>query len=326
MFCPNRSSAHSIFCYNEQKGRQKGVSMNIQQCRYVEAIAKAGSFTEAAKQLYLTQPNLSAAIKDLEKELGVSLFSRSNKGAKLTEHGHDFLKYAKRILGEINLLENRYKTSFQKTFTLAAHHYDFLSLPLTRIAHRFQDNYKAFELIETTTKKILDSVHSFESDLGIIYLNADNEQLLQRQFKEMDLTFTPLGQYPTRVFLGKQHPLATKTELTNQDLIGYPQVRFKQDTSGINFDEDTLTILENQQIFYCNDRGSVMNILGAGQAYASGLGIVTSFIKDQIVLIPLKDSPLHTLGYVTNKKQQESPLVQALIDEIKQSLQTAQGT
>ena len=108
--------------------------------------------------------------------------------------------------------------------------------------------------------------------------------------------------------------------LNLKDLEGYPQVRFRQESSGIHFDEDPLEVLPDQQVIYSNDRGSVMNLLCASDSYASGLGIVNSFIKDQIVLLPLKDSPKHTLGFVTNNKQKQSTIIQAFIEEIRDSL------
>lgn len=291
--------------------------MNIQQFRHVHAIAQAGSFSEAAKQLYVTQPNLSASIRDLETELGIKLFTRSNTGAKLTENGHDFLKYAQRILGEVQLLEERYRQDFKKTFTVASHHYDFLSLAMTHIAPQFEDEYQEFQIIETTTRRVLDSVANFESDLGIIYLDDDNRTQLERQITDLDLNFMPLGQFGTRIFLGKQHPLASRKELTTKDLADFPTVRFRQDRSGIHFDEDALSILEKQTVFYANDRGTVMNLLTSSQAYASGLGIVNSFIQEQITLIPLKDSPLHTLGVVSSNKQKSSAISQAFIEKVR---------
>ncbi|MBM7642906.1 LysR family transcriptional regulator [Streptococcus loxodontisalivarius] len=294
--------------------------MNFQQCRYVETIATTGSFSEAAKTLFVTQPNLSASIRDLEAELGVQLFTRSNTGAKLTDDGHDFLKYAKRILGELDLLEERYRKRFKKSFTIASHHYDFLSLPMAKIAEQYQEDYQEFQIIETTTKRILESVASFESDLGIIYLDEDNRHILERSIKDQELDFTPLGDFQTKIFLGRKHPLAQEKSLKSADLEGYPQVRFRQDKSGINFDEDPLDVLENQRVLYANDRGTVMNLLCASDAYASGLGIVNSFIKDQIVLIPLIDSPIHTLGIVSNKKQKQAAIASSFIQEIKDSL------
>lgn len=294
--------------------------MNFQQCRYVEVVARVGSFSQAAKELYMTQPNLSCSIKDLENELGVQLFTRSNTGARLTEDGHDFLKYAKRIIGELDLLQQRYHDEFKKSFTVASHHYDFLSSPLAKVAQEFKQDYQEFQTIETTTKKILDSVASFEAELGIIYLDDENEHILTSALQYHDLEFTSLGEFPTRVFLRRDHPLAHKSVISETDLKGYNQIRFRQEQSGLNFDEDALDIHNQQRILYSNDRGTVMNLLCATDAYASGLGIVNSFVRNQIVLIPLKNSPKHTLGYVTNKKKKLAPISQFFINEIKLSL------
>ncbi|KFN87860.1 LysR family transcriptional regulator [Streptococcus equinus JB1] len=295
--------------------------MNFQQCRYVEVVARVGSFSQAAKELYMTQPNLSCSIKDLENELGVQLFTRSNTGARLTEDGHDFLKYAKRIIGELDLLQQRYHDEFKKSFTVASHHYDFLSIPLAKVAQEFKEEYQEFQTIETTTKKILDSVASFEADLGIIYLDDENEHILSSALQYHDLEFTSLGEFPTRVFLRRDHPLAHKSVISETDLKGYNQIRFRQEQSGLNFDEDALDIHDQQRILYSNDRGTVMNLLCATDAYASGLGIVNSFVKDQIVLIPLQNSPKHTLGYVTNRKKKLSDIGASFINEIKLSLE-----
>lgn len=295
--------------------------MNFQQCRYVEVVARVGSFSQAAKELYMTQPNLSCSIKDLENELGVQLFTRSNTGARLTEDGHDFLKYAKRIIGELDLLQQRYHDEFKKSFTVASHHYDFLSSPLAKVAQEFKQDYQEFQTIETTTKKILDSVASFEADLGIIYLDDENEHILTSALQYHDLEFTSLGDFPTRVFLRRDHPLAHKSVISETDLKGYNQIRFRQEHSGLNFDEDALDIHDQQRILYSNDRGTVMNLLCATDAYASGLGIVNSFVKDQIVLIPLQNSPKHTLGYVTNRKKKLSDIGASFINEIKLSLE-----
>lgn len=294
--------------------------MNLQQCRYVDMVARMGSFSQAVKELFMTQPNLSSSIKDLENELGVQLFVRSNVGTRPTEDGYDFLKYAKRILGEVDLLEQRYQEDFKKSFTVASHHYDFLSIPMATVAQQFNEEYQEFQTIETTTKEILDSVATFEADLGIIYLDDDNNHILETSLEHHDLTFTSLGDFPTRIFLRRQHPLATKKEISESDLKGYDQIRFRQEESGLHFDEDALSIHRKQRVLYSNDRGTVMNLLCATDAYASGLGIVNSFVRDQIVLIPLKDSPKHTLGYVTHKHKKMSDIGATFVAEVQKSL------
>lgn len=297
--------------------------MNFQQCRYVVAIAEAGSFSKAAKRLFVSQPNLSASIHQLEQELGVQLFIRSNTGTRLTDDGFDFVKYAKRIIGELDLLQNRYQKDFKKSFTVASHHYDFLSQPLASIAKDFAETYQEFQLIETTTNAIIDSVASYQSDLGILYLDDSNKSILERRLKQLDLTFVPLGTFPTRIFVSKHHPLASKIVLTTEDLKRYTQIRFSHDGSSMTFDEDPLTLEQGQHVIYSNDRGSLMNMLLATDAYASGLGIITGFVKDQIKLIPLADSYSHTLGYITSHKTKTSPIVEAFVEAIRYELTLA---
>ncbi|MGX7776586.1 LysR family transcriptional regulator [Streptococcus pluranimalium] len=294
--------------------------MNFQQCRYVVTIAEAGSFNEAAKRLFVSQPNLSSSIHQLEEELGVQLFIRSNTGVRLTDDGYDFIKYAKRIIGELDFLQHRYQEDFKKSFVVASHHYDFLSQPLATISELFSQDYQEFQLIETTTKAVIDSVASFQSDLGIIYLDESNQSSLERRFKQKDLSFIPLGDFQTRIFLSKMHPLADREALSISDLQGYAQIRFSQDDSGMTFDEDPLAIEYGQKVIYANDRGSLMNMLLATQAYASGLGIVTGFVKEHIKLVPLENSTIHTLGYVISNQKKTSEIANAFIEAIKKEL------
>lgn len=295
--------------------------MNIQQCRYVVAIAKAGSFSEAAKALYVTQPSLSSSIKELEGELGVALFLRSKSGVRLTDEGSDFLTYANRILAQVNLLENRYQTSFKKSFTIATQHYDFLSRPFLEVTGQFKEEYQNFRIIETTTRKILESVRDFESELGVLYLDDSNRRVLERYFRQEGLHFEPLGEFATQIFLRKDHPLAGQKEIRRQDLADYSQVRFMQEEKGTSdFDEDPIAAADKQLAMYTNDRGTLMNLLCDSDAYASGLGIVDGFVNEHIVLRTLKNPIIHTLGIVTNEKRTATPIALAFITEVKATL------
>ncbi|MGI6156247.1 MAG: LysR family transcriptional regulator [Enterococcus sp.] len=295
--------------------------MNIQQCRYVVAIAKAGSFSEAAKQLYVTQPSLSSAVKDLEEELAVQLFIRSKSGVNLTEEGVDFLVYANRILDQVDLLETHFQANYKKDFTITTQRYDFLSQPFLKVMHQFKEEYQNFHLVETTTLKNIESVRDFKSELGILYLNKDNRRVLERYFQQEELDFEPLGQFQTQIFLKKDHPLAFKKIIYPQELLNYPQVRFSQeDQTAAVFNEDPIEAFDHQPVMYTNDRGTLMNLLCESDAYASGLGIVDSFINEHIVLRPLADATTHTLGIITNKKRKLTPIAKKFIEEVKETL------
>ncbi|MFV0558828.1 MAG: LysR family transcriptional regulator [Enterococcus sp.] len=295
--------------------------MNIQQCRYVVAIAKAGSFSEAAKALYVTQPSLSSSVKELESSLGVSLFLRSKAGVRLTEEGSDFLTYANRILSQVTVLENRYQSEFKKSFTVATQHYDFLSQPFLQVTEAFKEQYQNFHIIETTTRKILESVQDFTSELGILYLDESNRKVLERYFQQEGLHFESLGEFATQIFLRKDHPLAYKKEITRKDLALYHQVRFTQEEQGTtDFDEDPIEVNDQQSVLYTNDRGTLMNLLCESDAYASGLGIVDGFVNQHIVLRTLQNPVIHTLGVVTNEKRMATPIATAFVENVKATL------
>lgn len=296
--------------------------MNLQQCRYVIHIAKAGSFSKAAKELYVTQPSLSSSVKELENELGISIFNRSKAGVELTEDGSDFLVYANRILAQVSLLEDHYQSDRKKTFIVATQHYDFLYRPFLKVTEKFCDEVQNFHLEETTTKKILDSVRDFESEVGILYIDEKNQRTLNRYFIQENLEYEVLGEFQTQIFLRKHHPLAKQKSISESDLAIYPQVRFIQEDHGFtHFDEDPIETQEEQINLFTNDRGTLMNLLADSDAYASGLGIVEGFVKNEIVLRPFEAGLQHRLIVVTNSRRNKSPMAEYFIEAVKEIIQ-----
>lgn len=295
--------------------------MNIQQMNYVVAIANNGSFREAAKKLYIAQPSLSNAIRELETELGTELFIRTNKGVKLTADGAEFLEYAQNILTQIDTIQNRYKTAEKsQLFSVSSQHYDFVAAVFAQLIQACPQ-YAKFRFFETTTLKILEDVHSFQSELGILYLNEQNQEVIQRFLERDALIFEPLTSFQTHIFLGKNHPLANRSSLTRADLVDYPQVRFAQEGSASNyFSEDLIESDEQKTVIYTSDRGTLLNFLQELDAYASGSGIVTSLAKKDIRLIPLEDSGENTLGYVRQKNRNLSEIAERFIVLLKQQL------
>lgn len=299
--------------------------MNLQQYRYVLTIAQVGSFSQAAKELFVTQPSLSSSIKEIENELDVQLFHRSKSGVCLTEAGSDFLIYAKRILSQVEEMEKHFVSGTKKNFTVSSQHYDFLYDPFIKVTKKFQTACQNFYLVETTTQKILESIRDFESELGILYLNPQSKRMFERYFSQESLNFEVLGNFSTHIYLGKNHPLAAKPVLTNDDLIAYPQVRFIQEDHGsAHLDEDPINSSKEQSNLYTNDRGTLMNLLDASDAYASGLGILNGLTKDQIVLRPLKDADVHSLVVITNTRRKQSEMGAFFLAELKRTLQKTQ--
>ncbi|KAF1296069.1 LysR family transcriptional regulator [Enterococcus sp. JM4C] len=293
--------------------------MNLQQLKYVVAVANNGSFREAAKKMFITQPSLSNGIKELEQEIGLTLFTRTNKGAYLTEEGKDFLEHAEKILSQMEHLETRYQKSEQKErFSVAAQHYDFLGPIVAKLMKEFQPQYKQFRIFETTTAKVIEEVQQFASDIGLLYLNEHNQASIYRYLEQADLDYEILGSFQTHIFLGPQHPLANKEGIQLNELADYPQVRFTQDGQNFAyFYEDLIEIPEQETVFYTSDRGTLLNLLLETEAYASGSGIVVGGSREQVRLIPLIDAPKNKFCLIYPKRKKRTPIVETFVKEVK---------
>lgn len=287
--------------------------------KYVAAIANNGSFREAAKKLFITQPSLSNAIRELEEELGISLFLRTNKGAFLTEDGVAFLEQAEKVLVQMELLENRYREAVtSERFSVSSQHYDFLGEVISRVLVKFGQQYKDFRVFETTTLKVIEDVKGFHSELGIIYLNEQNSASIERYLNQANLAYEVIGSFDTHIFLGNHHPLAQQKEIHLEELVPYPQVRFNQEGSNFAyFSEDLIEIPEQETVIYTNDRGTLMNLLVETQAYASGSGVVTGFTKKEIKLVPLKPASENKICVLYQKNRDISQIGQYFIAELK---------
>lgn len=299
--------------------------MNIQQMKYVVAVANNGSFREAAKKLFITQPSLSNGIRELEEEIGVVLFQRTNKGASLTDEGLTFLEHAEKILTQLEIIENRYQeTTTSEYFSISSQHYDFLGEIMGKVIRTYAEQYKNFRVFETTTLKVIEDVKSFHSELGVIYLNQHNQSGIKRYLEQSHLTYDIVGTFKTHIFLGKNHPLAQQKEITMEQLSCYPQVRFTQEGSNFAyFSEDLIENQAQETVIYTNDRGTLMNLLVETDAYASGSGLVTGFTKKEIRLIPLAEDTTNHICVLYQKNKAISPIGQFFIAELKQLVETS---
>ncbi|MGX7172693.1 LysR family transcriptional regulator [Enterococcus ratti] len=292
--------------------------MNFQQLKYVVAVANNGSFREASKKLYIAQSSLSVGIKELETELGITLFIRTNRGAYLTKEGKSFLKKAERILIQLESLENYYLSNEKReSFSVASQHYDFLGPLTAKLITSFKKDIKQFRILETTTANVIEEVKNQHSDLGILYMNEHNRAAIKRYLEQGELAAHSLGEFQTHIFLRQGHPLSERKEVCKEELLLYPQVRFTQDGNNFPyFYEDLIEIPEQETVVYTSDRGTLMNIVLETDAYASGSGIVIGELKEHLCLIPLANSPKNKLYVIYSLKQTLSEIAQKFIDRL----------
>lgn len=294
--------------------------MNIQQLKYVVAIAKYGSFREASKKLYVAQSSLSSAIKELEKELTIEIFLRSQRGIQLTETGADFLEHATRILSEVTIVENRYQNKPYKKFSVSSQHYDFASEAFSKILMQYEHVYEEFSFFETNTFQVLQDVKHFKSEVGILYLNEKNKKVILQHIKDYHLIFTPLGNFQPHVFLRCSHPLGKKETIRSEDLQPYPLIQFSQKKNSVqHFSEDILEPCKEQTLVYASDRGTVVNLLNTTDCCLVGSGILRSPVKKQLAVIPLDIQLTNTIGWIQHENRKLTPIAKDYV-ELLQSL------
>ena len=299
--------------------------MRIEQLEYLEAIVKTGSINEAAKNLYLTQPSLSNAIKELEKEIGIQILVRSKLGVSLTDDGREFMIYARQILDNVHLLEERYQKQSprKQALSISAQHYAFVVHAFVELIRGVNTEEYQFTLRETETQNILEDLTAFKSELGVLYLNNFNKQVLEKLFKENDLVFTPLFVAQPHVFVGAHNPLIGKKYVTLEDLEEYPYLSYEQgERNSFYFSEEILSTLDRKKNIKVSDRATIFNLMVGLNGYTISSGIISSELNDdKIVAIPLKVEDTMTLGWLKHHKLELSPLAKEYLEILKQHIE-----
>ena len=284
--------------------------MNIQQLRYVVAIANSGTFREAAEKMYVSQPSLSISVRDLEKELGFKIFRRTSSGTFLTRRGMEFYEKAQELVKGFDVFQNQYANPEEEKdeFSIASQHYDFLPPTITAFSERYPD-YKNFRIFESTTVQILDEVAQGHSEIGIIYLNNQNQKGIMQRVEKLGLEVIELIPFQTHIYLREGHPLAEKEELVMEDLADLPTVRFTQEKDEyLYYSENFVDTSASSQMFNVTDRATLNGILERTDAYATGSGFLDSDSVNGITVIRLKDNLDNRMVYV---KREEVELSQA---------------
>ncbi len=295
--------------------------MTLQQLRYLIEVAQSGSFNAAAHELYVSQSTLSMAIKDLESELGISVFRRSNRGLTLTADGTELLGYARQVVEQADLLSERYTHKAdpkrRARLSISTQHYAFAVQAFINIVNACDASAYDFTLRETRTSEIIRDVQEFRADIGLLFLNDFNERALGRVFDEGDLHFTQLFEAVPHVFVSAQHPLAGRATLRLSDLEEYPRYSFEQGTTNsFHFAEEPLAALPHSRNITYSDRGTLTNLLIRGKGYTLSTGVLSSEMEHDIVAIPLETSETMRVGYITHGQRKPSDLVLRYVAEL----------
>ena len=298
--------------------------MTIQQCKYVLEIARTGSFSEAAKQLFVAQSSLSTGIKSLERELNICIFERSSNGVFLTDEGAEFVRYATDIVSASELAAARYSApqKSEKLF-IATQHYDFIADVFGNFVKEIDLDHYRFSIKEIETYNVIREVENSYSDIGIIAIKDGDFDIMKRYLGKRNLTFTPLLAAKPHVFFRRSHPLAVAERLRVADLKDYPYVSYEQGGQTASFFTEELTDAHAMdKHIEISDRATLMNLLLMTDAYTVGTGIMPSALnKGDIVSIPLDSKEHYRIGYLLNADRKVSPLTERFIAHLKESIQ-----
>lgn len=294
--------------------------MTLTQCKYAVTVAEAGSMNEAARLLFISQPSLSAAIRELEDETGTELFLRTNRGIALTPEGEEFIGYARMLLEQYQLMESKYiaKEKTKKKFSVSMQHYTFAVSAFVELVKQFGMDEYEFAVHETKTYDVIDDVKNFRSEIGILYVNDFNQKVLYKLFQDCGLEFHELLRCGIYVYLWKGHPLANRKLISLEDLREYPCLSFDQGAHGsFYFAEEVLSTYEYKRIIKANDRATLLNLMIGLNAYTLCSGIICEELNgSDYCAVKLDSNEVMTIGYLARKGTKISRIGQQYLAEI----------
>ena len=307
--------------------------MTIQQLRYVTVICDEGSLNKASELLYVSQPSLTSAVRELEKELGVTLFNRSGRGVTPTNDGLEFIHYAREVLSQYDNLLERYGKGGKrkKKFGISTQHYSFAVKCFVELVKRFGTDEYEFAIRETRTRDVIDDVFSSKSEIGILYLNSFNRKPLEKLLKSNGLEFHPLARCSAYVYLSKEHPLAEKSSIGFNDLKEYPCLSFEQgDKGSFYYAEEILSTSEYPKTIKATDRATMLNLMTGLNGYTLCSGVISEELNgSDFLAVPFEaegdaaGSDME-IGYISKKNMLLSHIAGLYVKELDSYLHSYQ--
>ena len=308
--------------------------MTIQQLNYVITISEKGSLNKAAEVLFVTQPSLTSAVRELEKELGITLFNRGGKGVTLTNDGAEFIQYARQVVTQYDRLLEKYGKggNLRKKFGISCQHYSFAVKSFVEMVKQFDTDEYEFAIRESKTKDVIDDVTTGKSEIGILYLSDFNRKAIGKFLKSSQLEFHPLIKCEPYVYLWKGHPLAKKKSIRLEELRDYPCLSFEQGPSGaFYFAEEILSTYDYIRTIKATDRATMLNLMVGLNGYTLCSGIICEELNgSDYVAVAFEDEEEEVaagrmeIGYIVKENMILSQMGEKYIGELKKYLSSIQ--
>lgn len=294
--------------------------MTLTQLKYVITVAGENSMNAAAKKLFISQPSLSTAIRELEQEIGIEIFRRTSRGIVITPEGEEFVGYARQVAEQCELIESKYITreKAKRKFGVSMQHYTFAVNAFVEMVKQFGMEKYEFAVRETKTHEVIEDVKNFKSEIGILYVNEFNRKVLQKLFDEYELEFHELLHCSIYVYLWKGHPLAKQQEITLKELEDYPCLSFEQGNyNSFYYAEEVLSNYQYKQLIKANDRATLLNLMVGLNGYTLCSGILCEELNgSDYCAVKLQSDEIMTIGYLKRKGIALSELGQKYVEEL----------
>ncbi|WP_150958661.1 LysR family transcriptional regulator [Microbacterium testaceum] len=280
---------------------KRASGITLQQLQYFIEVAAEGSISAAADLLYVAQPTMSAAMRDLETRVGRDLLTRSARGVTLTVDGVEFLGYARQVVEQAELLEQRYlgRPPSRRLLGVSAQHYSFVVDAFVRMVRATDAAEYEFSLRETRTFDIIEDVRTLRSELGILFRNDFNRNVLDKLLRDSGLAFHPLFRAEPHIFVSRRNPLAGRERATLADLADLPRLTFDQGANNsFYFAEEILSTLSSKQEIRVSDRATIFNLMIGLDGYTISTGIISDDLDPEIVAVPLDVDERIEIGWI----------------------------
>lgn len=302
------------------------MTMTLQQLHYTIVISETGSMNKAAERLYISQPSLTNAVKELEREIGITVFKRSGKGVSLTADGMEFLTYARQVYQQYETLSEKYSGGkIKRKFGVSAQHYSFAVQAFVETVREYDTCDYEFAVRETNTADVVNDVVSLKSEIGILYLSDFNRQFIMKMLQTNQLEFHHLTDCNVYAYLWKGHPLAKRGSVSLAELESYPCLTFEQgDKSSFYFAEEIFSTSEYARVIKATDRSTMLNLMKGLNGYTFCSGIICNDLNgSDYTAVPISDKTDEMeIGYILRKNIILSDTGKKYIEKLKAFLES----
>lgn len=279
--------------------------MTLQQLKYAVTVAECRTISKAAEKVFISQPSLTASIRQLEDEMNVKIFSRTNKGIEITKDGEIFLSYARQVLEQADLLEEKFtgKRNANPFFSVSCQHYSFAVNAFVDVIKEFKGEKYNFTLRETQTFEIIEDVSRLKSEVGILYTDSKNEEIIGKLLKKNELEFSELFTAEPHVFISDKNPLCKKSLITVEDLAPFPYLVFEQGKhSSFYLSEEPYSAIDHEKTIMVRDRATLFNLLIGLDGFTVSSGVIDEELNgEHIISRPLELDEKMRIGIITKK-------------------------